>query len=52
MNRLNGKIYGGKLTGHVICDGEEYLHAGHVNPGYVPQDDIMHNDLTVRQVFL
>jgi serine/threonine protein kinase len=43
VNRLNGKIYGRKLTGHLLCDN---LHAGHKNPRYVHQNDIMHTDLT------
>merc|ERR1719361_1172980 len=45
MNRLNGRIKGGKKLGEVLCNGTPYLHLGHLCPGFVPQADIMHPDL-------
>ena len=57
MNRLNGRMKGGDLLGHVYLDGEEHKHIGHLNPGFVPQFDIMHSgkilpNISVKSSFI
>ena len=52
MNRLNGRMKGGDLLGHVYLDGEEHKHIGHLNPGFVPQFDIMHSGRISSIVFV
>lgn len=50
MNLLNG--YANPSTGIILCCGDDLfrnynLYRGHI--GFVPQDDIIHGDLTVRE---
>merc|ERR1719354_470793 len=50
MNRLLGRLDGGKYGGYVTIQGEQFCDISHLQPGVVPQNDVMHSQLTVRQV--
>ena len=45
-----GSIYGCKTTGYVRIGEEKSRDMSHMKIGFVPQSDIMHPELTVRQV--
>jgi ABC-type multidrug transport system fused ATPase/permease subunit len=50
LNALLGKTFGGKLEGQVLFNGVPVdPRAARHHIGYVPQDDILHADLTVRE---
>jgi ABC-type multidrug transport system ATPase subunit len=51
MNALCGRAYYGKTTGTIKINGESDEILRHrKRVGFVPQDDIVHDDLTVREL--
>ena len=50
MNTLAGKAYYGKRTGQVFINGKpDEISTYKKDTGFVPQEDIMHRNLTVRE---
>ena len=50
LNTLSGRATYGKVTGEMLINGEE-RELNSISPlvGFVPQDDVMHRELTVRE---
>jgi ABC-type multidrug transport system ATPase subunit len=50
MNALCGRAYYGKVTGQVLINGtRDQILRHRKRVGFVPQDDIVHDDLTVHE---
>jgi len=53
LNALCGRAYYGRVTGEVLLDGLPTRIEDHTGAiGFVPQDDILHPDLTVMEIFV
>ncbi|KAI3933396.1 hypothetical protein MKW98_006755 [Papaver atlanticum] len=50
LNALAGKATGCRMTGHILINGKnESIHSYKKIIGFVPQDDIVHGNLTVEE---
>jgi ABC-type multidrug transport system ATPase subunit len=51
MNALSGRANYGTITGRILINGEENnIESISRVIGFVPQEDIMHRELTVREI--